>query len=147
MCPLIWCRKTFKTNELAIRHVVDCPRLLNAWYWCPFHRRPERFLECNKGCEIVPKPKMHHAVWFFNWFGRRRSLKRQGRKPSVNLSLAYSDLFVQREPKSRWRWMDFMRQTRVKNLRRSLRAIKDMNRQDMIHHWRVGDIVPGWRVG
>ena len=96
MCPLIWCRKTFETNDLALRHAHNCPRLSNAWYWCPFHRRPERFLECNRGCEIVSKPKMHHAVTFFSWFGRRRSLKRQGRRLNfaMNVSFSKTDLYV-----------------------------------------------------
>lgn len=58
-CPLIWCRKTFETNELAIRHVVNCPRLLNAWYWCPYHRRPERFLECNKSLIYQARARGH----------------------------------------------------------------------------------------
>lgn len=75
---MIWCRRAFDTNDLTVDHVFICPRLSNAWYWCPYHRRPERFLECNKGCEIIQKPKMHQAVKFFNCFGRRRSLKRQG---------------------------------------------------------------------
>lgn len=75
---MIWCRRTFETNDLAIRHVRDCPCLPNAWYWCPFHGWPERFLECNKGCEIVPKSKMHQAAKLVNWFGRRRTLKKQG---------------------------------------------------------------------
>ena len=79
MCPLKWCRKTFETHELVFRHVVVCPRLLDACYWCPFHRRHECFLERNKCSEIVPRPKMKHAVKFFKWLGRRRSLKRQGK--------------------------------------------------------------------
>lgn len=82
MCPLIWCRKIFDSKELAARHVFDCPRLSNAWYWCPSHRRPERYLECNKGCEIVSRSrfrnkdyKLHLADKFLNWICRRRSEK------------------------------------------------------------------------
>ena len=91
MCPLIWCRKTFETNELAVRHVFDCSRIWNAWYWCPFHRHPERFLECHQGCEIVPKPKIYRAVAFFNWLGRRRLLKRQARAECVEETLIEGD--------------------------------------------------------
>lgn len=85
MCPLIWCRKTFDSKESAAGHVFDCPRLSNAWYWCPDHRRPERFLECNKLCEIVPRsrfrnksPKLHLADKFLHWVCRRRSEKGLG---------------------------------------------------------------------
>ena len=102
MCPLIWCRKTFETNELAVRHVSDCSRLLNAWYWCPFHRRPERFLECKKGCEIVPKPRVDYAFRIYNWFDRRRLLRSQTRAAFVNDRLFEADhvddrLFVEAE--------------------------------------------------
>ena len=86
MCPLIWCRRTFDSKASVISHVFECPRLSNAWYWCPYHRRPERYLECNKLCETVPKTKFRHmdfklhlADRFLNWICRRRSEKRPGR--------------------------------------------------------------------
>lgn len=47
-CPLIWCRETFDSKESVVCHVFECPRLSNAWYWCPYHERPEQFLEWNK---------------------------------------------------------------------------------------------------
>lgn len=97
MCPMIWCRKTFETNELAIRHAFACPRLSNAWYWCPYHRRPERFLECNKGCEIKQKPKVYHAAQFFKWFGRKRSLKRQSGFEEKILIDPYQDQLSKQE--------------------------------------------------
>ena len=108
MCPLIWCRKTFDTKELAISHVLECPRLSNAWYWCPYHKRPERFLECNKLCEIVPKSrfrnksyKLHLADKFLNWISRRRSEKRWGvYSASALLTYVKTDKMVLQKPNS-----------------------------------------------
>lgn len=61
MCPLIWCRKTFDSKDLVARHVFDCPRLSNAWYWCPDHTRPERYIECEakSDCRQVAKISLH----------------------------------------------------------------------------------------
>lgn len=106
---MIWCRKTFGTKELAARHVFDCPRLSTAWYWCPHHKRPERFLECNKLCETVPKfrfrnrdYKLHLADKFINWIRRRRSEKRPGLS-SASLPLKYmeTDKPMRKKPNSR----------------------------------------------
>lgn len=81
MCPMLWCRNTFKDVDATVCHVFECPRLVNGWYWCPYCKCPERFLECDKGCDIVPKPRPQKretklAVTFFKWLGRRHSLKK-----------------------------------------------------------------------
>lgn len=84
MCPLLWCRRSFGSKELAVRHVLDCPYLSNGWYWCPYHKRPERFLECNKQCESSSlrfrdkDSKLCLADKFLHWICRRRSWKRPG---------------------------------------------------------------------
>lgn len=82
MCPMLWCRESFESNALAIRHVNQCPYLTNAWYWCPCCSRPERFLLCDKGCDASEPPRLQlkksrlaKAVSYFNVLGRRRSLK------------------------------------------------------------------------
>ena len=56
-CPLIWCRNFFDSKESVVRHVFECPRLSNAWYWCPYHEHPERFLDCDRLWESIPKFK------------------------------------------------------------------------------------------
>lgn len=82
MCPLLWCRRSFGSKELAVRHVLDCPYLSNGWYWCPYHKRPERFLECNKQCESSrlrfrdKDSKLCLADKFLHWICRRRSWNR-----------------------------------------------------------------------
>ncbi len=83
MCPMLWCRNTFEDVDATIRHVFECPRLSNGWYWCPYCKRPERFLECDKGCGIVAKPRPQKkeaklAVTFFKWLGCRRSPRKTG---------------------------------------------------------------------
>ena len=85
MCPLIWCRKTFDSKESVVSHVFECPRLSNAWYWCPYHRRPERYLECNRMCETMSKTKfrnkeykLHLADKFLKWICRKRLEKKLG---------------------------------------------------------------------
>ena len=78
MCPLIWCRETFDSKESVICHVFECPRLSNAWYWCPYHRRPERFLECNNICEAGPKVRfrLHLTQKLLSCVGFRGSERR-----------------------------------------------------------------------
>ena len=83
MCPMLWCRNTFKDADATVNHVFECPSLSNGWYWCPYCKRPERFLECDKRCDIVFKPRLQKreanlAVTFFGWLGRRRPLKKLG---------------------------------------------------------------------
>lgn len=80
-CPMIWCRSAFKDADATVSHVFGCPRLSNGWYWCPYCKRPERFLECDKGCDIVLKPRLQKreanlSVTFFAWLSHRRSLKK-----------------------------------------------------------------------
>lgn len=115
MCPLIWCRKMFTSKESAARHAVHCPLLSTAWYWCSQHRRPERFLECNKLCENYQKPIPRSkdsipdlAGRFFKWIWRRQSEKRPGMcstlpplkyKKTYNLMLTQT--FEGQEPKIR----------------------------------------------
>ena len=43
MCPLIWCRTSFKDLSSTLEHVSACPLLSDACYWCPYCGRPERF--------------------------------------------------------------------------------------------------------
>jgi hypothetical protein len=85
MCPLIWCRKTFESKESVVSHVFECPRLSNAWYWCPYHKRPERYLECNRLCDTIPKIRIRNKEYklrladkFLNWICRKRFEKRSG---------------------------------------------------------------------
>ncbi|KAL8940422.1 MAG: hypothetical protein Q9216_002827 [Gyalolechia sp. 2 TL-2023] len=42
-CPLIGCRSAFDNLESCLAHLAECAWLSNAWYWCPFCVRPERF--------------------------------------------------------------------------------------------------------
>lgn len=81
MCPMLWCRNTFKDVDATVRHTFECPRLSNGWYWCPYCKRPERFLECDKACDFIPRPRLQKretklAVTFFKWLGRKRFLKK-----------------------------------------------------------------------
>ena len=85
MCPLLWCRKTCDSKESVISHVSKCPWLSDAWYLCPYHRRPERYLECNKLCETMPKcrirnkeDKLNLADKFLKWICRKRFEKKLG---------------------------------------------------------------------
>ena len=82
MCPMLWCRKPFKSISATVNHVKTCPRLWDGWYWCPFCRHPERFLECDKSCEVNRQPmirrkssKLCRAASFFSRFGRRKSAR------------------------------------------------------------------------
>lgn len=119
MCPLLWCRKTFDTKELAVCHVLSCPRLSTAWYWCPYHRRPERFLECNKLCGSVPKSrfrkkdhKLHLAKKFLEWVRRRRCEKRLGLYSApATLNLLQTNKVVLQKPNSRTKCSDHLNRT------------------------------------
>ena len=79
---MLWCRHSFKDADAVVRHVFECNRLSNGWYWCPYCKRPERFLECDKGCDFVPKPRLHKrnkkqlALAFLKWLGPIPSLKK-----------------------------------------------------------------------
>ena len=82
MCPMLWCRKSFMSISATIDHVKTCPRLRDGSYWCPFCRRPEQFLECDKSCEVHRQPmirrkssKLCRAVSFFNRLGRKNSAR------------------------------------------------------------------------
>ena len=44
-CPLSGCSSIFDNLESCLAHLTQCSWLSNAWYWCPFCRRPERFTE------------------------------------------------------------------------------------------------------
>ena len=79
MCPMLWCRKSFQSISATVEHVKTCPRLRDGWYWCPFCRHPEKFLECDKSCEVNQQPmlrrknsKLSRATSFFSRFGRRK---------------------------------------------------------------------------
>ena len=81
MCPMLWCRQSFKDADTTVSHVFGCPLLPNGWYWCPSCKRAERFLECDKACDIVRKARLQKrgtnlAVMFFKWLGRRCSRKK-----------------------------------------------------------------------
>ena len=43
ICPLIWCRTSFKDLSSTLEHVSACPLLSDACYWCPYCGRAERF--------------------------------------------------------------------------------------------------------
>ena len=77
-CPMLWCREPFKSISATVDHVKSCPWLQDGRYWCPFCRRPERFLECDSSCEVSRQPMIRRksstscrAASFFNRFGRR----------------------------------------------------------------------------
>ncbi|KAL8926431.1 MAG: hypothetical protein Q9208_002974 [Pyrenodesmia sp. 3 TL-2023] len=44
-CPLIGCAIRFDNLESCLFHLPKCAWLDNAWYWCPFCTRPERFTD------------------------------------------------------------------------------------------------------
>ena len=82
MCPMLWCRKAFNSISATVDHVKTCPRLRDGWYWCPFCRHPERFLECDKSCEVNRQrmirrksSKLCRAASFFSRFGRQNSAR------------------------------------------------------------------------
>ena len=82
MCPMLWCREPFNSISATVDHVKTCPRLHDGWYWCPFCRRPERFLECDRSCEVSRQPIIRRngsissqAASFFNRLGRRNAAK------------------------------------------------------------------------
>ena len=43
MCPLLPCFERFQNLEFCLQHLLDCPKLSGASYWCPFHRHHESF--------------------------------------------------------------------------------------------------------
>ena len=80
LCPMLWCRRKFQDPNEVVCHAFQCPCLWNAWYWCPYHNRPERYMICNIECEVSTvksvfvKLKDGLAVAFSKWLIRRRSL-------------------------------------------------------------------------
>ena len=76
ICPMIWCRKLFDNKDMAARHVLNCPRLSNAWYWCPYHRRPERFLEPNPLQDLPQERRV--AIY-------EKTFRRQGSKMLIEV--------------------------------------------------------------
>ena len=81
----MWCREPFDTDDSMICHIFECPCLPNAWYWCPYHRQPERFLDCDRGREFTPKPKRDQAAKFFSDFFRTEQQGVPLACPRVNL--------------------------------------------------------------
>lgn len=79
MCPLLWCRTSFKDLASVINHVSSCPWLTDAWYWCPVCCRPERFTTTEATSTATPQAvdlgketKYNRAVSFFKNLGCRR---------------------------------------------------------------------------
>ena len=56
ICPMLWCRDSFGDDSATLDHFSTCRLLSNAWYWCPDHSRPERFMEGEDRGETVPRP-------------------------------------------------------------------------------------------
>ena len=87
MCPMLWCSECFNSISATVDHVKTCPRLQDGWYWCPFCRRPERFLECDGSCEVNRQPLLlrkgsvpSRAADFFKCLGRRDAATESFRK-------------------------------------------------------------------
>lgn len=70
-CPLIGCRSGFDDLASCLAHLAKCTWLSNAWYWCPFCVRPERFTARDQslasalepgqsGGDQKPSPLLHH---------------------------------------------------------------------------------------
>lgn len=72
MCPMLWCRSHFETNDLTIRHILNCPQW-NAWYWCPYHGVPECF-PCSTSRTDHTSPC--HFIWSDTYTNGLSRLKR-----------------------------------------------------------------------
>lgn len=99
MCPLLWCRASFKDLASVLHHVSTCPWLSDAWYWCPSCCRPERFTTAETTSTTAPQPvdldkeKMYkRAVNFFKNLARRRDGHSASSSSSaVSTSVEYSN--------------------------------------------------------
>ena len=76
MCPMLWCRENFDDLASTLQHVSECPWLSNAWYWCPYCRRPENFMAYEEPCAGIMQyklqrkdSKLRRAVTFFKHLG------------------------------------------------------------------------------
>ena len=76
MCPMLWCRETFNDLAPTLQHVSECPWLSNAWYWCPYCRRPENSMAYEEPCAETMQyklqrkdSKLRRAVTFFKHLG------------------------------------------------------------------------------
>ena len=92
MCPMLWCRESFDSLASTLQHVSECPWLSDAWYWCPYCRRPESFIAFEELCKN-PMPqnlqrkdsKLRRAVTFFKHLG----LKNCSRHKALGSSAAH----------------------------------------------------------
>ena len=61
-----------------LQHISECPCLSDSWYWCPYCRRPERFLSSDNTTihQLQRKEsKLKRAVTFFKHLGLRNCLR------------------------------------------------------------------------
>ena len=77
---MLWCRVRFENIETCLQHLLHCPKLPNAWYWCPFCLRPEKFSarepsskNYSKNAPLWKLSRFKRAMSFFKHSGRRSS--------------------------------------------------------------------------
>lgn len=99
MCPLLWCRMSFKDLASVLDHVSSCPWLSDAWYWCPFCCLPERFTTVKAPSKETPHSTnvgkqtkfKRAAVAFFQTLGLKQGRLRSLSTPAVGSSLEHLD--------------------------------------------------------
>lgn len=81
VCPLLPCLERFKDLESCLQHLLVCPKLSQASYWCPFCQKEENFATlgpCRDGILKSPvsrKPSgLKRAIVFVKCFGRKSSI-------------------------------------------------------------------------
>lgn len=90
MCPLLPCLEHFKNLESCLRHLLDCPKLSQASYWCPFCRKEENFAAlgpCRDG-NLNPASRepstLKRAIACVTRFGRKRTIATRNDQQSVH---------------------------------------------------------------
>ena len=89
ICPMVGCEhETFDNIQSCLQHIDTCPRLSDAWYWCPYCHEKENFAAPVSTSKYTiqesgrKKTKVERAVLFFKHFGVCRSSSR----PETTLS-------------------------------------------------------------
>lgn len=103
MCPMLWCRETFNDFASTLQHISECPWLSNAWYWCPYCRRPENFMAYDEPCaesmqyKLQRKDsKLRRAVTFFKHLGLK-SCSRHKNSGSSSTSESFDTWLAKRK--------------------------------------------------
>lgn len=93
ICPLLCCRSELEDVSSCLRHLLNCPWLSNAWYWCPHCHRPELFIYGEDGVQRRvqrKESKLRRAVTFFKQFRRKTfSHAKQRTPPSLRPKKIY----------------------------------------------------------